>query len=463
MTSQNQDWREFRRLRAWELAGVGWAQKDIAEALGVSPGAVSRWLARAHDQGVETLRSKRQSTNPAKLSPEQLLILPSLLRQGPEALGLDGKQWSYQRIADAIAKIFNIELPVQSIRLLLNEIGWRQRRRYNTAQPLTAPEPFFASEAVTLYQGDAAAIMAQLPAASVDCIVTSPPYYGQRDYEVDGQLGLEDHPQLFIDQLVTIFRQAKRVLKPSGSLWVNLGDTYWSGKGAAHGTDGKQKNRRFVRPQDKVGERPWCQPKQLLLIPHRFAMAMQEDGWIVRADNVWHKPWPTPDKRTRDRSVTAHEYVFHFVKQEEYYYNADAVALPANNGQHDTKALPSVWTISTVPSQKRHVAVFPPQLVSLPILATCPPGGVLLDPFCGSGTALQFAAEQGEGRRAIGIDLSKEALAETQFLLERDATPQYREMQMHFNNNKTALLAGELIAEVQFAIEERAQLVQSAD
>jgi site-specific DNA-methyltransferase (cytosine-N4-specific) len=238
--------------------------------------------------------------------------------------------------------------------------------RDNTTSALpnaSSPPPFFETEAVTLYQGDAAAIMAQLPAASVDCIVTSPPYYGQRDYEVDGQIGLEDHPQLFLDHLVGVFRQAKRVLKPTGNLWVNLGDTYWSGKGAAHGSDGKQKNRRFVRPQDKVGERPWCQAKQQLLIPHRFAIAMQEDGWIVRADNVWHKPWPPPDKRTRDRSVTAHEYVFHFVQQEEYYYDADAVALPASNGQHKTKALSSVWTISTVPSQKHPVAVFPPQLI----------------------------------------------------------------------------------------------------
>ena len=418
MTSQNQDWREFRRLRAWELAKAGWIQKDIAEALGVSQGAVSSWLARARNQGVEALRSIQQCANLGHLNSEQILILPSLLRQGPKAFGLDGKQWSYQRIADAIAKVFNVDLPVQSIKLLLDEIGWRQHRRHNEAHPSTPPPPFFTSDAVTLYQGDAAAIMAQLPLASVDCIVTSPPYYGQRDYEVDGQLGLEDHPQLFIDHLVITFRQAKQVLKLTGSLWVNLGDTYWSGKGAAHGTDSKQKNRRFVRPQDKVGERPWCQPKQMLLLPHRFAIAMQEDGWIVRADNVWHKPWPTPDKRTRDRSVTAHEYVFHFVQQEEYHYDAEAVALPANNGQYDTKALPSVWTVSTVPSQKRHVAVFPPQLVSLPILATCPPEGVLLDPFCGSGTALQFAVEQGEGRRAIGIDLSRDALVEAQMLLQ---------------------------------------------
>ena len=391
MASQNQDWREFRRLRAWELAEAGWAQKDIAAALGVTQGAVSSWLSRVRSEGVESLRARQRYASPTQLSQEQMRLLLSLIRQGPEALGIEAKQWSHQRIATAIAKIFNVDLPVHAIGPLLEEIGWRQRRRHNATAPNTPPPPaFFETETVTLYQGDAAAIMAQLPAASVDCIVTSPPYYGQRDYEVEGQLGLEDHPQMFIDHLVAVFRQARRILKPTGNLWVNLGDTYWSGKGAAHGSDGKQKNRRFVRPQDKVGERPWCQSKQLLLIPHRFAMAMQEDGWIVRADNVWHKPWPTPDKRTRDRSVTAHEYVFHFVQQEEYYYDADAVALPANNGQHNTKALSSVWTISTIPSQKRHIAVFSPQLVSLPILATCPPGSVFLDPFCGSGTALQF-------------------------------------------------------------------------
>ena len=182
---------------------------------------------------------------------------------------------------------------------------------------------------VTLYRGDARNVVAHLANASVDCIVTSPPYYGQRDYGVEGQLGLEEHPQQYIDKLVATFHEAKRVLKPTGSLWVNLGDTYWSGKGKPKGEDKKQKYRRFPRPQDNTGPRPWCVPKQLLLIPHRFAIGMQEDGWIVRNDNVWYKPSPTPDP-VGDRCALAHEYVFHFVLKRRYYFNFDAVAVPSN-------------------------------------------------------------------------------------------------------------------------------------
>lgn len=280
---------------------------------------------------------------------------------------------------------------------------------------LAMPKPYFVSSQVTLYKGNTINILSGMASESVDCIVTSPPYYGKRDYGIEGQLGLEDHPQMYINKLVEIFREAKRILKPTGSLWVNIGDTYWSGKGQSHGVDLKQKNRRFNRPQDKSGKGPWCIPKQLLLIPHRFAIAMQDEGWIVRNDNVWHKPAPIPDPVT-DRCSLSHEYVFHFVKQRRYYFDAKAVAVPSN-GKRETKPPFSVWIVPTVSEQansrrKKHIAVFPEQLVILPILATCPPNGVLLDPFCGSGTALFVAVAQGEGRMAIGIDISEAALQE---------------------------------------------------
>lgn len=281
---------------------------------------------------------------------------------------------------------------------------------------LSMKELYFSSSNITLYRGEAIEILSSLEKSSVDCIITSPPYYGQRDYGVDGQLGLEPHPQQYIDKLVAIFHEAKRVLKPMGSLWVNIGDTYWSGKGKAGGIDTKQKYRRFDRPQDRAGERPWCAPKQLLLIPHRFAIAMQDDEWIVRNDNVWHKPAPTPDP-VKDRCALVHEYVFHFVKQRKYFFDTKAVAVPASS-KKSTKTPPSVWTIPTAPSHKTHKAVFPEQLVSLPILATCPQKGVLLDPFCGSGTALFAAIARGEGRRAIGIDISEQALLETKSIAE---------------------------------------------
>lgn len=274
---------------------------------------------------------------------------------------------------------------------------------------------FFQSSNITLYRGEAAKVLAFLPKASVDCIVTSPPYYGQRDYGVKDQIGLEEHPQKYIDRLVTVFRAAKQVMKPTGSLWVNLGDTYWSGKGKPCGEDKKQKNRRFLRPQDKSGPRPLCAPKQLLLIPHRFAIAMQEDGWIVRNDNVWYKVNPTPDP-VEDRSASAHEYVFHFVLQRHYYYNYKAVSIPSNgSGKH--KALPSVWHIPTATNFKKHVAVFPEALIKTPILASLPKNGILLDPFCGSGTALEYAIGHVEGGKGIGIDLSLSALREARKLL----------------------------------------------
>ena len=280
------------------------------------------------------------------------------------------------------------------------------------------PAPFVILPRVALYHGDAERVLALLPAESVDCIVTSPPYYGQRDYGIPGQLGLELHPKLYIERLVAIFRQAYRVLKPTGSLWVNLGDTYWSGKGRPGGPDPKQSARRFARPQDRTGERPWCTPKQLLLIPHRFAIAMQDDGWIVRNDNVWHKPHPTPDP-VDDRCALTHEYVFHFVRSRRYYFDAEAVAV-AGREPGSWKTPPSVWVIPTMPSRGHQQASFPEALMTLPIRATCPADGVLLDPFCGKGTALLVARAESPKCTALGIDLSAASLREAERALRAD-------------------------------------------
>lgn len=298
-------------------------------------------------------------------------------------------------------------------------VKWERGRVRVAAQ--NAPERlqqalYYGTSRVTLYQGDAVHVLSAMETGSVDCIVTSPPYYGQRDYGVADQLGLEDHPQDYINKLVAVFHEARRVLKPSGSLWVNLGDTYWSGKGRPHGKDAKQKARRFIRPQDRAGRRPLCRPKQLLLIPHRFAIAMQDDQWIVRNDNVWRKVRPTPDP-AKDRSAAGHEYMFHFVKQRKYHYDYDAVAVPST-GKTKKQAPPSVWDIPTTPSRKQHTAVFPDRLVILPIRATCPPDGVVLDPFCGSGTTLLVALAEGAGRRAIGIDVNPASLGEARGILQ---------------------------------------------
>lgn len=270
--------------------------------------------------------------------------------------------------------------------------------------------PYFQTEQITLYKGDALRVLLGLPENSVDCIITSPPYYGQRDYDVDGQIGLEEHPDLYIERLIEIFKQAYKILKTTGSLWIIIGDTYWSGKGRSQGVDNKSKHRRFDRPQDKTGQPPLCVPKQKLLIPHRLAIAMQNEGWIVRNDNVWFKPNPIPDP-VSDRCSIAHEYIFHFVKDRKYFFDAPAVAKPSN-GSKDTKPPSSVWEIKLKASAKNHTAVFPEELVEIPLRATCPDDGVLLDPFCGSGTALHFGLLGYPNRKAIGIDLSHDAIEE---------------------------------------------------
>ena len=238
-----------------------------------------------------------------------------------------------------------------------------------------------------------------------NCIVTSPPFYGQRDYEVDGQIGLESHPSEFISSLADVFDAAGSVLLDNGSLWVNIGDTYWSGKGEHRSGEAKQSARRFgLRPQDKKGDGKWCVPKQLLLIPHRLAIALQDRGWLVRNDNVWVKPNPTPDQ-VRDRCSISHEYVFHFVKQRWYYFDKNAVGRTTENGT----VLPPLdtWEIQPVRGQTGvHRARFSEELVRIPILTTTPPRGVVLDPFAGSGTSLVFARKH--GFRVIGIDAKKE-------------------------------------------------------
>lgn len=228
---------------------------------------------------------------------------------------------------------------------------------------------------------------------------------------MSGQIGLESDPLDYIERLVNIFGAAERVLKATGSLWVNLGDTYWSGRGAAHSSDAKNKHRRFLRPQDKRGPRDWCKQKQLLLLPHRFAVSMQDQGWILRNDNVWHKTAPTPDP-VRDRSACAHEYFFHFVHSRHYYYNFKAVAVPCKTRKGEVKPPSSVWSMPNPPNFKKHAAVFPASLVMLPIKATLPPKGTILDPFCGSGTALETARTLKPKARLIGIDLSKTAIIE---------------------------------------------------
>jgi site-specific DNA-methyltransferase (cytosine-N4-specific) len=266
---------------------------------------------------------------------------------------------------------------------------------------------YYADETVIIFNMDVRQALTELRDAEVkaNCIVTSPPFYGQRDYEFEDQIGLEVHPSQYIDRLAEVFDRTGDVLAGNGSLWINIGDTYWSGKGEHRSSEAKQAARRFgIRPQDKKGDGKWCVPKQLLLLPHRLAIAMQDKGWLVRNDNVWVKPNPIPDQ-VRDRCSMSHEYVFHLVKERWYFFDKNAVGRPTEAGT----VLPPLdtWEVAPVRGQaNHHKARFSEELIRIPILTTTPPRGVVLDPFAGSGTALLFARKH--GFRCIGIDAKKE-------------------------------------------------------
>lgn len=242
----------------------------------------------------------------------------------------------------------------------------------------------------------------------VNCAVTSPPYYGQRDYGVEDEIGLERDPQDFINALRDIFHELNSVLTETGSLWVNIGDTYWSGKGASTGVDSKQSARRFgKRPQDYPGDGHWMRPKQLLLIPHRMAIALQDDDWLVRNDNIWVKPNPVPDP-VRDRCSVSHEHVFHFTKSRWYYFDKSKVGTRNDRG----RILPpkDTWIVQqssgASAGSTEHKASYPLELLRIPVDSTTPDNGVVLDPFMGSGTTLQYARMK--GHRSIGIELNPE-------------------------------------------------------
>jgi site-specific DNA-methyltransferase (adenine-specific) len=261
--------------------------------------------------------------------------------------------------------------------------------------------------------GDAREKLAELPADFADVIVTSPPYFQQRDYVMDGQLGQEDVPDQYVRRLVDVFHAARRVLKSAGSLWLVLGDKYADG--------------------------------ELLGMPWRVALALQSDGWLLRSDIIWHKPNAMPSS-TKTRPTTDHEYIFFFTRSRDYFYNADAIREPhvtftdqsrmrggrkhfgqrggtpesgknrGNSNLHDARwdqafhplgrNKRTVWSIPLSKFREAHFAVFPEPLVETCILATCPPGGLVLDPFLGSGTACVVA--QRLGRSFLGIDINPE-------------------------------------------------------
>lgn len=185
--------------------------------------------------------------------------------------------------------------------------------------------PYFRDESVTLWHGDSLTVLRDLPDQSVDCCVTSPPYFGLRDYGEAGQYGLEASPAEYIETMRAVFAEVRRVLADDGTLWLNLGDSYYSGRGAATGVDEKQPARRgFGRVLDKGGC-DWAKPKDLLMIPAEVAIALRNDGWHLRSDIIWSKPSVMPEN-IKDRPTSAHEHIFLLSKSRFYYYDGEAIA-----------------------------------------------------------------------------------------------------------------------------------------
>lgn len=296
--------------------------------------------------------------------------------------------------------------------------------------------------------GDALANLKTLPEKSINCCITSPPYYGLRDYGMPEQLGLEKTPEQYIEKLVFLFREVHRVLKDDGSLWLNIGDSYWGGKGMS-GSDSPSKtemrnnnnltkNKSYhqiggkneIRPTDR--KHSVIKPKDLIGIPWMLAFALRADGWYLRQDIIWHKPNVMPES-VRDRCTKSHEYIFLLSKSRKYYFDNESIKEPcvsrdANLRNRDISKLNNtpgrtkmkglvhndyemrnkrdVWTIPPASFKKAHFAVFPEKLIIDCVKAGCPIGGVVLDPFFGSGTTGIVSHKL--SRSFIGIELNPE-------------------------------------------------------
>lgn len=247
----------------------------------------------------------------------------------------------------------------------------------------------------TIIEGDSYVALQKLPDKCVQCVVTSPPYWGLRDYGIEGQIGLEVQLQQYINNLLAVFKEVKRVLSDDGVLWLNIGDGYTSGNRGYRAPDKKNPARAMsTRPDTPSG----LKPKDLLGVPWRLAFALQADGWYLRSDIIWNKPNAMPES-VKDRPTRAHEYIFMLTKNERYYY--DNVSIKENNRNKR-----SVWSVNTVPFSDAHFATFPPALIDPCIIASSKSDDYILDPFFGSGTVGEVAHLN--GRRFIGIELNPE-------------------------------------------------------
>ena len=248
----------------------------------------------------------------------------------------------------------------------------------------------------------------ELPSNHVQCIVTSPPYWGLRDYDNDEQLGQEDTPEKFVSNLADIFEEGMRVLRDDGTSWINIGDTYFGAKGGAWIGDNSittEETGTEYRIKKKAPPiHKYLKIKDLAGVPWKFAIEMQKRGWYLRQDIIWHKPVPMPES-VNDRLQKSHEHIFLFSKKKNYYFDTMAIAKPSVDGDRLVR-LQDVWSIPTSNYQGAHFAVFPQKLPELCIKAGTKEGDIVLDPFMGSGTTAYVA--QRLSRKWIGIELNPE-------------------------------------------------------
>lgn len=301
-----------------------------------------------------------------------------------------------------------------------------------------------------IYNAECLTGLSLLPDNSINCCITSPPYYGLRDYGNDRQIGLEDTPEEYIDKLVNVFHEVYRVLKPDGTLWINIGDSYaGSMKGAAQFPDNAMNykqgtNRGTLGKATLVKQCTGCKPKDLIGIPWMLAFALRADGWYLRQDIIWNKPSVMPES-VRDRCTKSHEYIFLLSKRRKYYFNAGEIAEPAstyneivrdrsttklNNtpgrskmgglvrNDYHTRNKRSVWTVATQPLREAHFATYPEKLIVDCIKAGCPEGGIVLDPFIGAGTTALVARKL--NRNYVGFELNPDYVSLAQRRIDKE-------------------------------------------
>ena len=259
--------------------------------------------------------------------------------------------------------------------------------------PLSNPAP-----SSRVYHGDALSVLSTLPDGAYQAAITSPPYWGLRDYGTIAQIGSEDKVEEYIHRLVEVFGELRRVLKEDGTFWLNMGDCYTSGGRTRRAPDKKNPARemsyRAPTPEN-------LKPKDLIGVPWRVALALQADGWYLRSEIIWHKPNALPES-VKDRPTRAHEHLFLLTKSERYFYDHLAIQEKGLNGKSRNRR--TVWSIHTQSSKEAHFATYPPALVEPCILAGSKPGDIVTDPFFGSGTTGVVAADLDRG--FVGIEIN---------------------------------------------------------